>query len=360
MKNVLEFIFDRNMNVKRVNNYLRQVEGIKDKKISSKDKDNVRISCVERQIKVVKSIEEYANLLKGFVEEAAQRESDIVVFPEYNFFDLLGLIPGFSRINDYLNKKAQKGEKLEDGVGGEGLLRFIFKSISKPSQMAIEEIMTGLAKKYGIYIYTGSYIINENGNLYNGGALVSREGKILGRQKKIHLTDFEEKIGLKRENELEIFSLDIGKVACPVCMDATYFETFKIASQKGAEIVILPIANMEEYNFWRALRGIWPRVQESYVYGVKASLNGWIGGIHFTGRAGIFAPIDMTDNKDGIIAIAPYYEGDYLVTSDINIAKLYEAREMAEYYGDVDEEFERDYYDKVYTSFLREEKNHEK
>jgi predicted amidohydrolase len=143
-------------------------------------------------------------------------------------------------------------------------------------------------------------------------------------------------------------------------MDATYFETFKIASQKGAEIVILPIANMEEYNFWRALRGIWPRVQESYVYGVKASLNGWIGGIHFTGRAGIFAPIDMTDNKDGIIAIAPYYEGDYLVTSDINIAKLYEAREMAEYYGDVNEEFERDYYDKVYTSFLREEKNHEK
>jgi len=33
---------------------------------------------------------------------------------------------------------------------------------------------------------------------------------------------------------------------------------------------------------------------------------------------------------------------------------------MAEYYGDVNEEFERDYYDKVYTSFLREEKNHEK
>lgn len=150
--------------------------------------------------------------------------------------------------------------------------------------------------------------------------------------------------------------MDIGKVVFPVCMDATYFETFIMAAQKGAEIVILPIANMEEYNLWRALRGIWARVQESYVYGAKASLNGWIGGIHFTGKAGIFAPIDITENEDGIIAISPHYEGDCITTAYLDIQKLYETRKKAEYYGDVNKEFERDYYDKVYMNFVREGK----
>ncbi|HHW58310.1 MAG TPA: nitrilase [Clostridia bacterium] len=356
MKNILEFIFDKKMAQGKVNTYLKRINIERKKYLSLKERGKVRVSCVERQIKVVKSIEEYAERMRNFVEEAAMQESDIVVFPEYNFFDLFGLIPGFSKINNYLNKKAQSGEEVSgEGGGGEGVLQFIFKSISKPSQRAIEEIMRDFARKYGIYIYTGSYIISENGSLYNGGALILREGEILGRQKKIHLTDFEEKIGLKRGNNLEVFSLDIGKVACPVCMDATYFETFKIAAQKGAEIVILPIANMEEYNLWRALRGIWPRVQESYVYGVKASLNGWIGGIHFTGKAGIFAPIDMTENEDGIIAIAPHYEGDYVITADLDIQKLYEARERAEYYGDINEEFEKDYYKKVYEAFKRGE-----
>ncbi|MGB9809282.1 MAG: nitrilase-related carbon-nitrogen hydrolase, partial [Caldanaerobacter sp.] len=180
--------------------------------------------------------------------------------------------------------------------------------------------------------------------------------EILGRQKKIHLTDFEEKIGFERGDELKVFSLDIGKVACPVCMDATYFETFRIAYEMGTDIVLLPIANNEEYNFWRALRGIWPRVQESYVYGAKASLNGWIGGIHFTGRAGIFAPIDITENEDGVLAVSPHYEGDFLVTADLDIAKLHDAREKAEYFGDRNDVFERDYYEKVYKPLLEGER----
>lgn len=354
MKNILEIVFERKMSDKKVDSYLKNLSGFSNRNFILKKKGKVRVACVEREIKVTNSFEEYAERIRKFVEEAALKESDIVAFPEYNFFDLLGLIPGFNKINNFLNKKA-KSEMLSnsEGGGGEGLLKLIFKSISKPYQVAYESIMRDFAKRYGIYIYTGSYIINENGNLYNGGALISREGEVLGRQKKIHLTDLEEKIGMKRDEELKVFSLDIGKVACPVCMDATYFETFRMAFENGAEIVILPIANMEEYNFWRALRGIWPRVQESYVYGAKASLNGWIGGMHFTGKAGIFAPIDMTENEDGIIAIAPHYEGDYVVTSDLDIDRLYEVREKAEYFKDVNEEFERDYYEKVYGNFRR-------
>ena len=351
--NVLKYIFKKKVSSKKAEDYVGRVVGIARR---SKDYRKVRVSCVQREIKLTSSFEEYAERLKNFVEEAALKDSDIVVFPEYNFFDLFGIIPGFKKIDEYLNGRSKKEGMSASQGGGEGLLKFIFESIAGPYQEALEELMKGLAKKYGIYIYTGSYIINENGKLYNGGALISREGEILGRQKKIHLTDFEEKIGLDKENELKVFLLDVGKVACPVCMDATYFETFRMAYEMGADIVLLPIANNEEYNFWRALRGIWPRVQESYVYGAKASLNGWIGGIHFTGRAGIFAPIDITENEDGVLAVSPHYEGDFLVTADLDMAKLHEARKKAEYFGDRNDAFERDYYKKVYKPLLKGER----
>lgn len=355
MKNILELYFNKKMSQKKINNYINKLEDKCHKRtaVNLENRENIKVSCVQRQIRIVKSIEEYAGMIKGFVEQAAHEISDIIVFPEYNFFDLFGLVPGFTVINGYLNKKARDNKTASENENGKDktLLRFLFESISEPSRKAIDDIMCGLAKKYGIYIYTGSYLISEGGNLYNGGSLISREGKILGMQKKIHLTDFEEDIGIKQDSTLGVFSLDIGKAACPVCMDATYYETFRMAVQSGAEIAILPIANMEEYNEWKALRGIWPRVQESYIYGLKASLNGWIGGMHFTGKAGIFAPINLTEKKDGIVAIAPHYEGDYLVSAEINVKRLYEGRENAEYYGDVNYDFEREYYKKTYRRY---------
>lgn len=165
----------------------------------------------------------------------------------------------------------------------------------------------------------------------------------------MHLTDFEVKLGIKRASKMAAYSLPFGKVVCPICMDATYFETFRIAREIGADMVILPIANLEEYSTWKALRGIWPRVQESYLYGLKSSLNGWIAGMHFTGKAGIFAPLSMTEKKDGVLSLSPSYEGNHLITADINLKKLYEAREKAEYQEDKNAEFEEKYIERTYS-----------
>lgn len=115
----------------------------------------------------------------------------------------------------------------------------------------------------------------------------------------------------------------------------------------------IPIANNEPYHVYRSLRGIWPRVQESYVFGLKAALNGWIGGMHFTGKAGIFAPLEMTDDRNGVIAISEHHEGDELVIGDLDFAQLREVREQAEYYGDSNPAFEADYVTNTYGLDVR-------
>ena len=313
---------------------------------------STRAAAVQRKITAAKNVEAYAYRMEGFVKSAAEKGCDIIAFPEYNFFELLGIIPGFNLLNRCLNKRqAIHAESGSDS--GLSKLYPLLCSISTPIQAAIESIMCGLASKYSIYIYTGSYFIRENDHLYNGGAIISREGDILGRQMKLHLTDFEEKLGIKRGNEFKVFSLDIGNIAFPVCMDATYYEVFNLARSRGCDVVVLPIANNEEYRRPRALRGIWPRVQEAHVYGIKAALNGWFCGLHFTGKAGIFAPIGMTPREDGVVAVSEHPEGDFLIIGEIDLEALRKEREEDEYYGDSNPEFEKTYYINTYLSCLK-------
>ena len=334
---------------------IRKLEGIKPLLGCSKSEaKGIRTAAVQRSVSPVRNIEAYADVMESFVKSAAEQACDMVAFPEYNFFDLLGIIPGFASLNRYLNGKAAAPSGGSSSLDIAGLYP-VLCAISIPIQNAIEKIMCGLASKYDIYIYTGSYFINEKGQLYNGGAIISRKGEILGRQKKLHLTDFEEKLGIKRAGEFPIFSLDIGNITFPVCMDATYYEVFSLARSRGCDIVVLPIANNEEYSLYRALRGIWPRVQESHVYGVKSSLNGWFCGMHFTGKAGVFAPIAMTSKGDGVVSISKHFEGNSLIVGDIDYEALYKEREADEYFGDSNPEFERVYYLNTYGGVKQNE-----
>jgi predicted amidohydrolase len=355
MEFLIEKWFNKKISLDRIEKYCKQLK-IKKRRLSEDiDPDDIRVSCVQRQIYPVNSIEKYIDMLSDFVGQAVKDDSHLIIFPEDNFFDLFGLIPGFSFLNQILNKKAIKNKDEEKDreeeshlKGNNYFLTTIFKGFAKPAEAGVKRVFSLLAKEYGIYIYTGSYILKEKEAIYNAGSLFGPDGNLIGTQKKMHLTDFEVKLGIKRGNKMEAYSLPFGKVVCPICMDATYFETFRIAREIGADMVILPIANLEEYSTWKALRGIWPRVQESYLYGLKSSLNGWVAGMHFTGKAGIFAPLLMTEKKDGVLSLSPSYEGNQLITANLNLKRLYEARERAEYHEDKNAEFEKKYVERTY------------
>jgi predicted amidohydrolase len=355
MEILIEKWFERKISLEKIERYYKQLKIERRRLSEDVNPENIRVSCVQRQIQPVENIEEYIDMLCGFIDQAVKEGSHLVIFPEYNFFDLFGLIPKFNFLNQILNKKAIKvkdkdkeKEKESHLKGSNHFLTTILKGVAKPIEAGIKRIFALLAKGYGIYIYTGSYILKEKEAIYNVGSLFGSNGNLIGTQKKMHLTDFEVKLGIKRGNKMEVYSLPFGKVVCPICMDATYFETFRIAREIGADIVILPIANLEEYTVWKALRGIWPRVQESYLYGLKSSLNGWIAGMHFTGKAGVFAPLLMTEGKDGILSLSSSYEGNQLITANLNLKRLYDAREKAEYQEDKNVEFEEKYIERTY------------
>ena len=128
--------------------------------------------------------------------------------------------------------------------------------------------------------------------------------------------------GFAPGRDLTVVEINGWRLAFPICHDATYFETFRLALAADADLVAIQSANNEDYNEWHARRGIWPRVQESPVYGLASHLVGNLFGLHLTGRSGVYAPLGLTPAGDGVLSAAADSETEELIVTDLDPAVL--------------------------------------
>lgn len=290
----------------------------------------------------------FADLVHRRVKEANQAGARLVVFPEYLNLLLFGMLPGINRLEQEVS--AEPATILDDSVQGETdqiSLPDLFRYMTPAVLPLMVTLFSALAVAYRLYIMAGSYTLAVNGAVANRAFLFGPDGNLIGTQDKVHLLPVEEEWKLKRGQEIKVFDTALGYLAMPVCMDATYFETFRILENRGAEIAMLPIANLEAYNYWLALRGIWPRVQESPLFGIKSALVGRIAGLTFTGRAGIFAPLELTTNGDGVLAEVEDFEHEAMAIADLDLEALQELRHNHPW-RDHNPELYSNYFPKVY------------
>lgn len=307
----------------------------------------VRAAAVQLEFHLCESADEYADLIYERVRESVAEGAELIAFPEDTASLLVGITPGLGpmlrslSVNEAL---AQVGEDLQ--------VADLFRMLGRATRRIYETTFRTLAMGYGVHIAAGSAMLpTPDGRVLNVGHVFTAEGEIL-RQAKCHLLPLEAEWGLVPGEDLEVYETSVGRIGLPVCMDATYFETFRILRLQGAEIVLVPIADQEyPYNHWKALRGIWPRVQESQVFGVQAALVGDALGMRLTGRAGIYAPLDMTPNGDGMLAISPEPEGETIVFADMDIAALQRYRK--EHPLQMNPALYEHYFPRVYSGFWR-------
>jgi len=323
----------------------------------------VRVAAVQEELRVLRTWRAYVDRMYAFVAQAADQGAQLVCFPEENGLLLLGQLP---LIDPLLRLATRSLGGTPSPVPDEALepvdLRSSAWDLPEPDgglnvahvlsffspffRDAFETTFSELAKGFGIYIMAGSCMQVVDGRLVNRAALFGPRGETVGVQDKAHPIDMEMSIGLTPAEQLRTFPTGLGRLAFPVCMDATYFETFKILRAQGAQIVVLPIANLEPYQHYWALRGIWPRVQENAVYGVKSALVGNLHGLEFTGRAGVYAPLDLTPGRSGILAEASTFDRDELVVADLDLTRLEGRR--SDYFDDTNPALYRRYFPQIY------------
>ena len=111
----------------------------------------------------------------------------------------------------------------------------------------VTSIIAGIAKKYGCYI-TCPVITKKNGHYYNSSILLNRNGEINGVYHKIHPTDTETlpdvyyKGGGTTPGALTppVFKTDFGTIGMQICMDASWFDNWRLLKEAGAEMVLFP------------------------------------------------------------------------------------------------------------------------
>lgn len=289
--------------------------------------ERVVCAAIQMEAKLVASGIRYVEFIYRLAAKAAVAGASIVVFPEYSGLPLVGMLPGIGKMLD----SAGSFDDAVSQAGGAGVgVLDVFKLLGPYVECAYKEAFSSVARELGIYIITGSMVLpddsSDGGLMRATGYVFGPEGDLAGRYSKAHLMPIEAEWGISPGSSIPTFNLGGVIVSVPICMDATYFETFRMARFAGADIVAIPSANPEPYNLWYALRGIWPRVQESQVYGIGASMVGQFAGQEFTGRSALLAPLELSPGGDGILAQTMTSDREDVVFAEFDLSLLYKLR----------------------------------
>ncbi len=111
--------------------------------------------------------------------------------------------------------------------------------------------ISNMAKKNNIYLVGGSIPEKDQQNLvYNTSYVFDRNGKKIGKHRKVHLFDidveggqsFKESDTLTAGDSVTVFDTEFGKIGLCICFDFRFPELARLMAQKGAKIIIVPAA----------------------------------------------------------------------------------------------------------------------
>ncbi len=114
-------------------------------------------------------------------------------------------------------------------------------SRSEPAEGPTFQMLSKWSKKLHCYSATTIHEI-EDGKLYNTGLLIGRNGELIGKYRKVHLTWGETRWGIIPGTDYPVFELDFGKVGIMTCWDDWFCEAARALRLHGAELLLLPIA----------------------------------------------------------------------------------------------------------------------
>jgi predicted amidohydrolase len=123
---------------------------------------------------------------------------------------------------------------LQWGVRGHPL------DVAAPANSAETAPFAALARQHGTRIALGMYE-RDGDAVYNSLVLFGPSGSLEGRYRKVHLAHGEDLSGVLPGDTFPVFSTELGRIGCNICMDSMAPESARITALKGADLLLLPI-----------------------------------------------------------------------------------------------------------------------
>ncbi len=278
--------------------------------------DRLTVGLAQMRLDLVPSAREYALNAYRLVRHATERGAQFVAFPEYTGLPLLGLVPGVTDLD--------RGGALDDALDAIGGVRVadIFRLTASAARRVYLATFSTLAARFRVYLAAGTLITRAaDGRLSNTAHLFGPDGALIGMQAKLHC--FSTEAGwLSTGDTLRVFDLPFGRLAMPVCMDYTYWETVRLAALRGAEILIDPSAGADGDREWRAARGVRARVGEVPCYGLHVYGIANQFGLRWRGPSRVVAPAPLLPPDQRVLAKAGSADQEAVVIQELDLAAL--------------------------------------
>lgn len=284
--------------------------------------DSVVIGVVQMRLDLIDDGVAFALKYADLMQQAVERGAQLIVFPAYTWLSLLGLLPPAREL-------AARGVTLSAAVEGfasdGGLTRqSIFRTMVSSVRRIFETTAAELARRFNVYLMPGTSITaDRSGHLFDTAYLFGPDGRLIGTQLNLHKSRTDkQRDRLSVGSQVGVFELPFGKLAMPVSMDHTFWETARIATLRGADILLGSSAVEYGAKFRSALCGAASRIQESPAYSLHACCISQLFGLNISGPSSILAPVGVWDNESVFMAQTKTPDQEEVIVARLDIAFL--------------------------------------
>lgn len=171
------------------------------------------------QMKMFNSIEENLNTALLDMEHAADNFADLILFPELQFSTFFPQYQGmnFQHLSFELNHS------------------YIQKICNKSKELSIS--------------VSPNFYLKEDEKYYDASLLIDKSGNILGISKMVHIMQsqhfYEQDYYTPSNDGFKIYDTHLGKIGIVICFDRHLPESIRTCAVLGADLILIPTANIE-------------------------------------------------------------------------------------------------------------------
>ncbi len=116
----------------------------------------------------------------------------------------------------------------------------LYQEASEPLHGETVSRLALKAQRVKSYIFTGSFIEENDGRLYNTSVLLNGRGEVCAFYRKMHLFGYDssESRILTPGEDVVVTDTDFGKIGLSICYDLRFPELFRCMVDMGAEIIL--------------------------------------------------------------------------------------------------------------------------
>ena len=162
---------------------------------------------------------------------------------------------------------------------------------SEPLDGRTSILMKRLARENGIFLHAGSFVEQENNQYYNTSILLSPDGEIAAKYRKIHLFGYnsQETRILTPGDTVTVADTPWGKIGMATCFDLRFPELFRAMVDRGAQFFLVcsawPYPRIEPWIMLNRVRAL-----ENQAYLISANSTGMNCGSQFVGHSMVIDP----------------------------------------------------------------------